>query len=81
MDSQDYHECFAVGTLHTGHVIGIAPDRLSLERDSFEHANIKGLPAKDETGPPHDALREFLANELVKQWRAVWYALSIRSKK
>lgn len=81
IECQDYRECFAVGTLHTGHVLDIEPAGLSVERDSFEHANIIGLPAKEETGAPHDARREFLANELVKQWRGVWYSLAVRLKR
>jgi hypothetical protein len=86
IESPNYKECFAIGTLHVGRVLDItlpsgtpgSSTSLSLYRDSLTHANIVGLPAYGETGPPYDANREYLANQLARQWRSVWYSLKVR---
>lgn len=80
IDTNDYRECFAVGTLHVGKIRDLG---LDVVPDAPHHANIKGLPAYDEVGPEHDARREYLANELLKQFRPVWHSDKIprRSRK
>ena len=86
VECTDYTECFAVGTLHVGCIRDITLRDgicalLDVHQDSPTHANILGLPAKDQTGPPHDENREHLANLLARQWRSVWRSLKVRPRK
>jgi hypothetical protein len=78
VESDNYTECFEVGTLHVGRIRDLGLDVVA---DSPHHANIIGLTAYDEGGPLHDARREFLAKELLKQFRSVWVADKVRAKR
>lgn len=78
IDCSAYTECFAVGTLHVGRVLDLG---LNVILDSPHHGNIMGLPAYDETGPENDARREYLAIELLKQFRLLWCSVKMRPRR
>jgi hypothetical protein len=67
-------------SLHTGRIKDLG---LDVVPDALHHANIKGLPSKEEADSNEElaAKREHFANRLREQCRPLWYSSKMRPKR